>query len=62
MMTSIEACVRRGRRTLKQWAARPAVSRGLDAAGIFLRGFLLSAGGLAGSAMPLGLGAVLGAS
>ena len=58
MMTSIETYVRRGRGTVKQWASRPWA----HLAGTFLSGFFLSAGGLAGSAMPLGLGLLLSAA
>ena len=58
MMTSIETYVRRGRGTVKQWASRPWARM----AGTFCSGFFLSAGGLAGSAMPLGLGLLLGAT
>ena len=58
-MTSIETYVRRGQGRLRQWAARPRVRGMLGAAGAFLGSFLLSAGGLAHSPMPLGLGLLM---
>ena len=61
MMTSIETYVRRGQGRVKQWAARPGIRSLLGSAGAFLGGFLLSAGGLAHAAMPLGLGLLMAA-
>ena len=59
MMTSIETYVRRGQGRLRQWASRPRVRGLLGTAGAFCGSFLLSAGGLAHSAMPLGLGLLM---
>ena len=60
MITSIVASVRRGQRGLRQWAARAGVCSAASAAGSFVTGLVLSAGALAGSPMPLGLGLVMG--
>ena len=60
MMTSIETYVRRGQGQVRQWAQKPGARLLLRTAGSFLSGFLLSAGGLAHHAMPLGLGLLLG--
>ena len=60
MMTSIETYVRRGRGAARRWAARPGIRLLLQAGAGFLAGFFLSAGGLARSAMPLGLGLLIG--
>ena len=61
MMTSLETYFRRGQGAVRRWAAAAKVQAVLGMALAFLRGFLLSAGGLAHGIMPLGLGFLLNA-
>ena len=60
MMTSLSICVRRGRRDFRQWLGRSRVQAAGAVAGSFVSGLILSAGALAGQAMPLGVGLVMG--
>ena len=56
MMTSVETCLRRGKRLLRRWSAHPKVRLGLQ--GLFLTGsgFVLSAASLMNRPQPLALG------
>ena len=58
MMTTIETYVRSGRRSLRKLALDPRVRLGAKVAACFLGGFLLSAGSLANSFLPLSMGLV----
>ena len=58
MMTTIETYVRTGRSSLRRLALDPRARLGAKAAACFLGGFLLSAGSLANSFLPLGMGLV----
>ena len=60
MMTSLSIYVRRGRRDFRQWLGRTGVRAAGSVVGSFAAGLVLSAGALAGQAMPLGLGLVMG--
>ena len=60
MMTSLSIYVRRGRRDFRQWLGRTGVRTAGTVAGSFAAGLVLSAGALAGQAMPLGVGLVMG--
>lgn len=60
MMTSLSIYVRRGRRDFRQWLGRSRVRSAGAVVGSFASGLVLSAGALAGQAMPLGVGLVMG--